>query len=173
MRRRNLNAQFTIDVQPFLSILAFIPLVVAFVYIVATVRICISCAPDPRLIRLRGENTHHGRVQFISSKKPTVFVCGPDGVTIQPGNTIVSWDELQRQDNVVVGLLDKIETNSSKECVLLLAQPESIRCFRLMRRILGEHNIEVSEDVVDEDFYVPRNFEVIQEKITTRRAPRT
>ena len=164
MRRRKWKTQFTIDVRPFLGILAFIPLVVALVYTLATVRICVSWSSSRRLITLWGADTRPGRVKFVSSKKTTFFVCGPDGVTIQPRNTMVAWDELQRPDNAVEGLLDKIETNRSKECVVLLVQPDSICCFKLMRRILSVHNIEVSDDIVGIDFEFPESYEFLQEQ---------
>lgn len=150
MRQRTLKKPFSIDVTPFLGILAFIPLVVALVYIVATVRICCSCLPDnKRWIKLREDN--------LQPKKTTFIVCSTEGVKIYPGNTMVNWDELQRPESAVVGLLDKIETN--KEHVVLLAQPDAVLCFRLMRKILSEYDIDFKMDVVDAGFKFTPSFE--------------
>ena len=175
MRRRKLNVQFTIDVRPFLGILAFIPLVFTLVFSLMIMRICMSCSShDPPTLNLMWKfyyDTPAGVALFASPKKPTIFVCGPVGVTIHPGKTMVAWDELQRPDGTVAGFLNKIETNSSKECVLLLAQPESKRCFDMMRRILSKHNIEVLEDAVDAKFAMPHKFECIGEYFQENRPP--
>ena len=173
MHRRKLNAQFTIDVRPFLGILAFIPLIFALVFTLLIVRICISCSDHLRLYLSWNfyYDTPSGKGLFTSPKKPTIFICGREGVTILPGKTMVAWDELQRPDSAVAGILATIETNSSKECVLLLARPESKRCFEMMRRILSMHNIEVMEDVVDAKFAMQNKFKNIGEYFLENRPP--
>jgi len=164
MRQRTLKKPFSIDVMPFLSILAFIPLVFALVLILlGPVKIFRSgYLGRPRLMWEFYLATPSGEVRFVYHKKPTIFVCGRGGVMIYPGKTLVAWDELQQPNSAVIGLLDKLETNSSKECVLLLVRPEAKRCFELMRRILSVHNIEVLGDVVDAKFELPQKIQNMQ-----------
>jgi len=104
------------------------------------------------------------KIKFVHPKTPTYFDCSPEGVTIHPGNTWVSWSDLwqESKSNVVEQLLDKIQSNSSKEYVVLFVRPGSFHCYNYMRHFSYQRHLDIAADVINADYKFPQQPDTYQ-----------
>ena len=63
-------------------------------------------------------------------------------------------ESLQQPDNNVEKMLDEVEKNTVKEYVVVMARPDSVKVFRAIRKMIGEHKIDVGYDVVRAEYKV-------------------
>ena len=150
MRQRTLKKPFSIDVTPFLSIwVASILLLFFLPYLLVTP---LGISPFKRIVYVRTYTPLPSKIRFVHPKKPTYFDCSPEGVTIRPGNMVVGWSDFESRSNAVVQLLDNIETNRSKEYVVLLVRPGSYRYYSDMRSFCSQRSIDMTADAIDADY---------------------
>ena len=89
-----------------------------------------------------------------NAKKPVYIDCQPDCIVLYPGGTNVTWDALERANNPVIQLLDKIQAQAQSEYLVILARPQSVKFFRAVRKLASQRPIDVGYDAVDADFTV-------------------
>jgi len=150
MARRKAYEKISIDVEPFLSIMAIVLKLISLILVVIVMRI----AMNPKAKRIISLNLWSGKGNVATMKTPTYFDCHTDYVTIYPGNTRVPWDDLQRPANLIEKSLDKVQDNRAEEYVVVMARPKSIKLYRTIRRLIGKRPIDVGYDAVDADFEV-------------------
>jgi len=155
MAGRKEYKKIDIDVEPFLSIMAIVMKLISLILVVIVMRIAVN----PKLKRVvalpdlwEGSTNNTANV-----KEPSYIDCFLDKIIVYPGNKTNSWEELQRPENAVVSLLDKVQANSTSEYVVVLARPQSVKFYRFIRRRLSERNIDVGADVVDAKYTVNWN----------------
>jgi hypothetical protein len=84
-----------------------------------------------------------------------------DGLTLyssdMPAGVQVTWDDLQRPDNAVERLLDKVQQHKEEAYVVVMARPQSVKFFRTVRKLIEKRPIDVGYDAIDADFKVDWN----------------
>ena len=144
--------QINIDVEPFLSIMAIVLKLISLILVVIVMRIAVN-KDSKRIINLLPSQARGG-VTSDMAKEPSYIDCFSNNVILYPSMTTNSWEELQRPDNAVDTLLDKIQAKSKTDYVIVMARPDSVKVFRQVRKMVNERSIDVGYDVVDADFTV-------------------
>jgi hypothetical protein len=160
MARQKEYKKIDIDVEPFLSIMAIVLKLISLVLVVIVMRIAVN-PKGKRIISLMGLYEGHGNQE--NPKSPAYIDCAPDGITLYPGSTLVTWEQLQKPDNAVDQLLDKIQADSSNEYVVVMVRPKSVKYYRTVRSMISKRPIDVGYDAVDEDFKV--NWDAAQKAL--------
>jgi len=151
MARRKQYEKIDINVEPFLSIMAIVLKLISLILVVIVMRIAMN--PHAlKIIALAG--LFPGRGNIENPKVPSYIDCHPNGLVLYPGKTTVTWEDLQRPDNAVEKLLDKVQTHSPAEYVVVMVRPESVKYYRTVRNLIGKRPIDVGYDAVDADFKV-------------------
>ena len=150
MARREYKA-ISIDVEPFLSIMAIVLKLITLILVVIVMRIAMN--PHAKRI-IVPEGLYAGRGNIVNPKEPAYLDCYPEKVVIYPGNAVVTWTDLQRPGNAVELLLDKIQAHKEDQYIVVMVRPKSVKLFRAVRNMLGKRPIDVGYDAVDEDFKV-------------------
>ena len=153
MAGRKEYKKIDIDVEPFLSIMAIVMKLISLILVVIVMRIAAN-RDKKHVVALKDLwEGSAGNTQNI--KEPSYLDCFEDRVVIYPGATKVSWEDLQRPNNAVEKLFDKLQANSSNEYVVVLARPQSVKFYRLIRRKLGQRaGLDVGADGVDAKYKV-------------------
>jgi hypothetical protein len=141
----------SIDVEPFLSIMAIVLKLISLILVVTVLRIALN-PKRLKIINLGLFSSSHNETQL--TKIPSYIDCYEDKVKLYPGDTSVTPEELQQPDNPVEKLLDKIEANKDKQYVVLMVRPHSVKNFRTVRNMIGKRPIDIGKDVVDAKFQV-------------------
>ena len=153
MAYRKPKEKIDIDVVPYLSIMAIVLKLICLILVIILMRIAIN--PEKRRIVSLGLFT--SRRTQARPKMPSYVDCGPNGLTLYPGNASVSWEQLQHSGNPMEKLLDKVEANTSNEYVIVMVRPQSVKFYRLVRNMIKNRVMDVGYDAVDTDFKVNWN----------------
>jgi hypothetical protein len=157
MGRQKEYKQINIDVEPFLSIMAIVLKLISLILVVIVMRIAVN-TKLVKAIALQGLWTSHRGDD--SHKAPSYIDCYPDKVVLyysgMTGSTgvAVDWQELQRPDNAVEKLLQKVQDKADEEYVVVMARPNSVKFYRTVRSLISKRPIDVGYDAVDADFEV-------------------
>jgi|ERR1051326_1121884 hypothetical protein len=158
MARRKSYEKIDINVEPFLSIMAIVLKLISLILVVIVMRIAMN-PKGKRIIAFSGLYSGHGNV--TNPKIPSYIDCHPDGVTLysndRPKGTQVTWDDLQRPDNSVNQLLDKVQQHKDEEYVVVMVRPRSVKFYRTVRNLIEKRPIDVGYDAIDADFKVDWN----------------
>ena len=159
MARRKAYEKIDINVEPFLSIMAIVLKLISLILVVIVMRIAMN-PKGKRIIAFAGLYSGHGNVS--NPKIPSYIDCQPEGVTLysndHPKGTQVTWDDLQRPDNPVNQLLDKVQRHKDEEYVVVMVRPQSVKFYRTVRNLISKnYTIDVGYDVIDADFKVDWN----------------
>ena len=159
MARRKPYEKIDIDVEPFLSIMAIVLKLISLILVVIVMRIAMN-PKGKRIVAFAGLYSGHGNV--VNPKIPSYIDCHPDGLTLYasdmpPTGVAVTWDDLQRTDNAVERLLDRVQQHKDEEYVVLMARPQSVKFFRTVRKLIEKRPIDVGYDAIDADFRVDWN----------------
>ena len=172
MRQRTLKKPFSIDVMPFLGIWILSFPVVCVLITVTSMRIPVS--KGGRVIP-RWEIVYtplFSKIKSVHPKTPIYFDCQPDGLTVYPGGRWINRDDVceKSPSNVVEQLLNNIQSNRSKEYVILLVRPRSHNVFIQMRHLCysGLFNFDIAADVIDADYKFPQQPDTNQQPSPTR-----
>lgn len=84
-----------------------------------------------------------------AQQRPLYIECRPDGATVIPGDIRVEIHDLRQPGNAVDRLLARVEANSEKEYIVLLARPGSLPVYRHLRKELIRRGIVAGADVID------------------------
>ncbi len=151
MARRKAYEKIDIDVEPFLSIMAIVLKMISLVLVVIVMRIALN-PKAKRIVALAGLYEGHGNQE--NPKSPSYIDCSTNGITLYPGAMVVTWEQLQRPENPVDQLLDKIQADASNEYVVVMVRPKSVKYYRAVRSMISKRPIDVGYDAVDADFKV-------------------
>ena len=144
--------QINIDVEPFLSIMAIVLKLISLILVVIVMRIAVN-KDSKRIINLLPSSSRGGVTSDLA-KEPSYIDCFSNNVVLYPLVVTNTWEELQRPDNAVDTMLDKIQAKSKTDYVIVMARPDSVKVFRQVRKMVNERTIDVGYDVVDADFKV-------------------
>ena len=144
--------QISIDVEPFLSIMAIVLKLVSLILVVIVMRIAVN-AEGKKIVKL-GDDDWHGKITADKAKEPRYIDCYQDRVIMYPSILTNTLESLQQPDNDVEKMLAAVEKNTLKEYVVVMARPDSVKVFRTIRKMIGEHKIDVGYDVVRADYKV-------------------
>ena len=157
MARRKTYEKIDINVEPFLSIMAIVLKLISLILVVIVMRIVVN--PNSRRIVNFGLYSGHGNE--TNPKVPSYIDCHLDGLTLyssdMPAGVQVTWDDLQRPDNAVERLLDKVQQHKEEAYVVVMARPQSVKFFRTVRKLIEKRPIDVGYDAIDADFKVDWN----------------
>jgi len=158
MARRKPYEKIDINVEPFLSIMAIVLKLISLILVVILMRIVMN-PKGKRIVAFAGLYSGHGNT--VNPKIPSYIDCHEDGLTLYssdtPAGVPVTWDDLQRTDNAVERLLDKVQQHKEEEYVVLMARPKSVKFFRTVRKLIEKRPIDVGYDAIDADFHVDWN----------------
>ncbi|MCG3148462.1 MAG: hypothetical protein PCFJNLEI_01906 [Verrucomicrobiae bacterium] len=151
MAHQRTKTKTDLDVTGFLSIMSIVTGLICLILFVIALRI----AMNPKLIKVVSFKLFtSSRADPQNPKSPSYIDCGPEGLTLYPGKTKVSWNDLQRPENAVVQMLDKIQANADNEYVIVMVRPQSVKFYRSVRKMVGQRPIDVGYDAIDADFKV-------------------
>jgi hypothetical protein len=160
MARQKEYKKIDIDVEPFLSIMAIVLKLISLVLVVIVMRIAVN-PKGKKIISLTGLYEGHGNQE--NPKSPSYIDCSTNGITLYPGAMVVTWEQLQRPENPVDQLLDKIQADASNEYVVVMVRPKSVKYYRAVRSMISKRPIDVGYDAVDADFKV--NWDAAQKAL--------
>ena len=106
-----------------------------------------------RIINLLPSSSRGGVTSDLA-KEPSYIDCFSNSVVLYPLIVTNTWEQLQQPENAVDALLDKIQSKSKTDYVIVMARPDSVKVFRQVRKMVNERTIDVGYDVVDADFTV-------------------
>ena len=144
--------QINIDVEPFLSIMAIVLKLVSLILVVIVMRIAVNS--QGKVVVNISDDDWHSRITADKAKEPRYIDCYQDHVIMYPSKVTNSFENLQQPNNDVEKMLDEVEKNAVKEYVVVLARPDSVKVFRAIRKMIGEHKIDVGYDVLRADYKV-------------------
>jgi hypothetical protein len=61
---------------------------------------------------------------------------------------------LQRPDNAVNQLLDKVQQHKDDEYIVVMVRPSSVKFYRTVRNLIEKRPIDVGYDAIDANFKV-------------------
>ena len=158
MSRKKHYKQISIDVEPFLSIMAIVLKLISLILVVIVMRIAVN-QKGIKVVDLLHRKTSRG-VTSDQAKEPSYIDCYANRVILYPSFVTNSWEDLQRPANAVEKLLDHIQVSNKTQYVVVMARPDSVKVFRQVRKMIGERPIDVGYDVVDAGFQVNWNAAV-------------
>ncbi|MGD0058786.1 MAG: hypothetical protein ABSD58_05145 [Verrucomicrobiia bacterium] len=155
MARRKPYEKIDINVEPFLSIMAIVLKLISLILVVIVMRIAMN--PNAKRIpTFPGLYSGHGNE--MNPKIPSYIDCHPDGLTLYssdvPAGAQVHWDDLQRPDNAVNQLLDKVQQHKDDEYIVVMVRPSSLKFYRTVRNLIEKRPIDVGYDAIDANFKV-------------------
>ena len=92
MEGRKRYKQISIDVEPFLSIMAIVLKLISLILVVIVMRIAVN-PKAIKVVDLLGRKTYHG-VPSGQAKEPSYVDCFEDRVVLYPANVTNTWEEL-------------------------------------------------------------------------------
>jgi len=151
MARPRSKTKTDLDVTGFLSVMSIVTGLICLILFVIALRI----AMNPDMVKIVSFKLFTSvRADPRNPKSPSYIDCHPEGLTLYPGKTKLTWVDLQRPDNALVLMLDKIQANSAKEYVIVMVRPQSVKFYRSVRKMVGQRPIDVGYDAIDADFNV-------------------
>ncbi len=155
MARRKAYEKIDINVEPFLSIMAIVLKLISLILVVIVMRIAMN-PKGKRIVAFPGLYSGHGNT--VNPKIPSYIDCHPDGLTLyssdMPAGVQVTWDDLQRPDNAVERLLDRVQQHKEEEYVVVMARPQSVKFFRTVCKLIEKRPIDMGYDAIDANFKV-------------------
>lgn len=140
-----------LDVVGFLSIMSIVTGLICLILFVIALRI----AMNPKALQIVSFKLFSSSRADISNPKiPSYIDCRHDGLTLYPGEIRMTWEDLQRPENPLVEMLDRIQANAAQEYVIVMVRPQSVKFYRTVRNLIGKRPIDVGYDVIDADFKV-------------------
>ena len=118
------------------------------------IRDSIAVDPEGKKIVKLGDDTWHPKTTADKAKEPRYVDCHEDHVILYPSHVTNTFDNLQQPDNDVEKMLGEVEKNAVKEYVVVMARPDSVKVFRSVRKMIGEHKIDVGYDVLNADYKI-------------------
>ena len=148
----------TIDVEPFLSIMAIVLKLITLILVVIVLRIVMN----PKLKKVVAlEGLYAGRGNTENPKEPAYLDCYPDRVMLYADKAVISnstaevtWEGLQRPGNPVEALLDNIQAHKEDRYIVVMVRPKSVKLYRAVRNLVSKRPIDVGYDAVYADFKV-------------------
>jgi hypothetical protein len=158
MARRKPYEKIDINVEPFLSIMVIVLKLISLILVAIVMRI----AMNPQAKKIHSlEGLYSGHNNATNPKIPSYIDCQPDKLTLysddMPQGTVVSKEDLQRPDNAVNELLDKVQQHETNEYVVVMVRPKSVVLYRTVRKLIERRPIDVGYDAVDTAFKVDWN----------------
>jgi hypothetical protein len=151
MAHQRTKTKTDLDVTGFLSIMSIVTGLICLILFVIALRI----AMNPKLIKVVSFKLFtSSRADPRNPKMPSYIDCAPDGLTLYPGKIKVDWNDLQRPENPVTQMLDRIQENAANEYVIVMVRPQSVKFYRSVRKMVGQRPIDVGYDAIDADFKV-------------------
>lgn len=151
MAKQRTKTKTDLDVTGFLSVMSIVTGLICLILFVIALRIALN---PKAMIIISFKLFTSCRAAPTNPKVPSYIDCSPKGLTLYPGKTPVSWEDLQRPNNPLTKMLDKIQLAASNEYVIVMVRPESVKFYRAVRKIVGERAIDIGYDVIDADFDV-------------------
>ena len=149
---RKTKAKIDIDVLPYLSIMLSVLGIICLITVVMVMNIALN----PKAIAVvsfkglyQGFDKSGGAAVTNLMKIPTYLDCSSAGIAMFPGETNVAPAELSVPGNAVEQALNKIETNTLQEYVIVLVRPGSLPVYRAVRKLLANRNIEIAYDTLE------------------------
>lgn len=151
MPRRPSNKQVDIDVVPYLSIMVIVLKLICLILVVTVMRIALNPhgVKAVSIENVFGMERKAKKNELSVIKAPTYMDCGPSGVTIYPGNALVSSGSFSDPTNLLVQTVDRVTANASNEYIIVLVRPGSVRTYRFLRKMLTGRQLDVGYDVFD------------------------
>ncbi len=151
MARERTKTKTDLDVTGFLSVMSIVTGLICLILFVIALRIAIN----PNALKIVSFRLFtSSRAVSTNPKVPSYIDCQPAGLVLYPGGVRVAWEDLQRPNNPLEMMLDRIQERTDKEYVIVMVRPQSVKFYRQVRNMIGKRAIDVGYDVVDKDFVV-------------------
>ena len=143
------------DLSSFMSILIMTIGALVIFLVVNTVTI----ASNPDNISLRSleiaekeDGGQGGPTKYSNnSKQPTFVDVRSDRVIIYPSKEEVTLDQLERGNNPLEQLVERIRKNREEEYIIIIARPNGISMFRRIRTMVKSAGIDLGMELFDMD----------------------
>jgi hypothetical protein len=151
MARQRSRGKTDLDVVGFLSIMSIVTGLICLILFVIALRIALN----PKALKIVSFRLFSSvRADPRNPKIPSYIDCHPDRVVLYPGEINVTWEDLQRPDNPLEKMLNRIQANAANEYVIVMVRPQSLKFYRTVRNLVGKRPIDVGYDAIDADFRV-------------------
>lgn len=151
MARQRHKTKTDLDVVGFLSIMSIVTGLISLILFVIALRIALN----PKALKIVSFKLFtSSRAAATNPKVPSYIDCHPDRLLLYPGAVTVTWEDLQRPENPLEKLLDKIQRNTDGQYIIVMVRPESVKFYRTVRNQISKRPIDVGYDVIDADFKV-------------------
>jgi biopolymer transport protein ExbD len=143
MRRRLRNqSPITIELFPFLSILACTIGTLILLIIVITTQV-FSNNREITIIATSEDGTNR-------TKTPRYIECRKDGVLLHPSQTFVPEYQLTASNSSLSQLLSELRRNKDKEYLIVAVRPDGIEVFQKVRNLVEEQGIDIGYEPIDQ-----------------------
>lgn len=145
--RRPPKRELKIEMTPFLDSLVIMMSLICLVLIVMIMPII----QNPQQLNVLSFEKLFKAIQrkMQVQQKPLYIDCRPHSATVIPGDIEVSIEELRQPGNAVDRVLARVQANSEKEYIVLLARPGSLPVYRHLRKELIRRGIVAGADVLE------------------------
>lgn len=144
--RRPPKREFKIEMTPFLDSLVIMMSLICLVLVVMIMPII----ENPQQLNvLSFERLFKALHRKQLQQRPLYIDCHSDSAIIIPGDISVPIQELRDPGNPVDRLLARVQANTEKEYIILLARPGSLPVYRYLRKELIRRGIAAGSDVVE------------------------
>ena len=142
------------DVTGFLSVMSIVTGLIALILFTIALRI----AMNPKALRIVSFRLFTSiRTSGQNPKIPSYVDCHPTHIMLYPGETKLSWEDLQRPGNGFQQMLDRILAAAHEQYIIVMVRPGSAKFFRAVRNEIGKRRIDVGYDAIPADFKVDWN----------------
>ncbi|MFM1841771.1 MAG: hypothetical protein RLZZ490_504 [Cyanobacteriota bacterium] len=140
-RSRRKSAEITLDLFPFLSILACTIGTLILLIIVMTMQ-SMDEQQEVTIIakQEKGQN---------SQKSPRYWEAAENGVILYPQKTLVPFNDLKTSP-VLKAALDQLSQNRDQEYLIIAVRPGGIETFRDLRNLVESLGIDIGYEPLDE-----------------------
>ncbi|MGK7895445.1 MAG: hypothetical protein AB4041_10930 [Microcystaceae cyanobacterium] len=143
MRRRLRNqSSITIELFPFLSILACTIGTLILLIIVITTQV-FDNSREITIIATSEDGKNR-------TKTPRYIECREDGVLLHPSQKFVPDYQLTAYNSSLSQLLSELRQNKSKEYLIVAVRPDGIEVFQKVRKLVEEQGIDIGYEPIDQ-----------------------
>lgn len=136
------QSQITIELFPFLSILACTIGTLILLIIVITTQVFSNSREITIIADLEdGQNR---------TKTPRYIECRKDGVLLHPSQIFVPDYQLNAYNSSLSQLLAELRQNRDKEYLIVAVRPDGIEVFKQVRRLVEEQRIDIGYEPIDQ-----------------------
>lgn len=151
MAREKTKTKTDLDVIGFLSVMSIVTGLICLILFVIALRIALN----PKALKIVSFKLFtSSRASPVNPKVPSYVDCAPEGLTLYPGQIKITWEDLQRPENQLVKMLDKIQANTANEYIIVMVRPQSVKFYRQVRKMVGQRPIDVGYDAIDTEFKI-------------------